>query len=137
MNLSYHIDEKVDIGKLIKLYESVKWQQYTMLDKKNMEKMILSSHHTIQVFDGKRLVGFIRSLSDGVLYVMIQDVIVNPEYQRKGIGKSLVTKMISLYGNHPKKSFIRLFSEPSAEGFYIALGFTKFPLTPYALKNDD
>lgn len=137
MNLIYHIDKKVDIDKVIELYESVGWKKYIMLNKTSMKKMILNSHHTIQVFDGGRLVGFIRSLSDGVLYVMLQDVIVHPEYQRKGIGESLVKKMISLYENYPDKSFIRLFSEPNAEGFYISLGFTKFPLIPYSLKNND
>lgn len=137
MNLSYHVDEKVNIDKVIELYESVEWNIYTMLDKTSMDKMISSSHHTIQVFDGEKLVGFIRSLSDGVLYVILQDVIVHPEYQGKGIGKSLVKKMISLYESHPNKSFIRLFSEPNAEGFYASLGFIKFPLTPYALKNDE
>lgn len=134
MKIEYKLDKKVDIDQLLALYESVGWNSYVELKKSAIEKIVLNSHHIIQAFDGKRLIGFVRSISDGVLYAIFQDLIVHPEYQRKGIGTTLVKKILELYESFPRKDYIRLFAEPGSESFYHSLGFCKCNLTPFMVK---
>ena len=41
-------------------------------------------------WDGARLVGSIRILTDGYFFATIPEIMVDPEYQRRGIGRRLV-----------------------------------------------
>ncbi len=44
----------------------------------------------IGAWDGPRLVGVVRVLSDGYTFSAIADILVDPEYQRMGIGRTLM-----------------------------------------------
>lgn len=45
------------------------------------------------ISDGK-VVGMGRLVGDGAMYWYLQEIIVLPEYQRKGIGKSIVSRLL-------------------------------------------
>ena len=44
----------------------------------------------IGAWDGARLVGSIRILTDGYFFATIPEILVDPEYQRRGIGQRLM-----------------------------------------------
>ena len=44
----------------------------------------------IGAWDGKRLVGSIRVLTDGYFFATIPEILVDPQYQRRGIGRRLM-----------------------------------------------
>jgi ribosomal protein S18 acetylase RimI-like enzyme len=44
----------------------------------------------IGAWDGPRLVGSIRILTDGYFFATIPELLVDPEYQRRGIGRRLM-----------------------------------------------
>jgi GNAT superfamily N-acetyltransferase len=44
----------------------------------------------IGAWDGDRLVGLARVLSDGYFYAALADVVVDPDFQRKGVGRELM-----------------------------------------------
>ena len=73
--------------------------------------------------DGQ-LVGAGRVLADGLDCAYIADVAVNPEHQGVGIGKAIVSRLVSLASGHKK---ILLYANPGREGFYASLGF--LPMT--------
>jgi GNAT superfamily N-acetyltransferase/uncharacterized membrane protein (DUF485 family) len=50
----------------------------------------------IGAWDGGRLVGAVRLLSDGYAYTAIADIIVDPEYQRLGIGRELMQRALAV-----------------------------------------
>lgn len=56
-------------------------------------KILKSSYKSIVALDGNKVIGFINAISDGVLSAYIPLLEVLPEYQSKGIGKELVSKM--------------------------------------------
>ena len=69
-----------------------------------------------------RVVGFINAISDGVLSAYIPLLEVLPQYQKMGIGKALVTRMLTslqhLY-------MIDLLCDPPLQAYYEKLGMHK------------
>jgi GNAT superfamily N-acetyltransferase len=72
------------------------------------------------VYAEDKLIGAGRVLADGLDCAYIADVAVHPEYQRLGIGKAIIGKLVALADGHKK---IILYANPGTEGFYRELGF--------------
>lgn len=51
----------------------------------------------ITVWHEQQLIGLIRSVGDGETILYIQDLLVHPAYQNKGIGTQLIEKMVQAY----------------------------------------
>ncbi|MFN8446371.1 MAG: GNAT family N-acetyltransferase [Caldilineaceae bacterium] len=77
------------------------------------------------------LVGAARAISDGVISSAIYDVVVDPDYQRQGIGRKLMEALLSRL---PKRS-VMLVSTHGNEEFYRKLGFRKLR-TAYMLQDN-
>jgi ribosomal protein S18 acetylase RimI-like enzyme len=80
-----------------------------------------ASHTTVFAYDGDKLVGFGRAISDGVYQAGIYDCAVLPEYQGQGIGKRIVEQILSRL---PTCNVV-LYAAPGKEGFYGKLGFRR------------
>jgi ribosomal protein S18 acetylase RimI-like enzyme len=74
------------------------------------------------IFENERLVGAGRALADGVDCSYICDIAVHPDFQGRGLGKGIITKLKDLSAGHRK---IILYANPGAEGFYKKLGFKR------------
>lgn len=110
-----------NIDEIKNLYDAVGWKVYT----DNMDNLMRGYENSLKVlaaFDGDKLIGIIRAVGDGFTIVFIQDILVIPSEQRKGIGKALVKAMIDLY---PEVRQIELVTDidPKTIGFYKSLGF--------------
>ncbi|CEG27087.1 GNAT family N-acetyltransferase [Bacillus sp. B-jedd] len=57
-------------------------------------KLLQNSSHIVLAVEGEQVIGFITAISDGVLSAYIPLLEVLPEYQGKGIGQELVSKML-------------------------------------------
>jgi ribosomal protein S18 acetylase RimI-like enzyme len=57
------------------------------------KKLLRGSYKVVLAYEDNKLIGFINSVSDGVLSAYIPLLEVLPEYQGKGIGKELVKKL--------------------------------------------
>lgn len=73
-------------------------------------------------FDGPRLVGAARALSDREYHATIYDVAVHPDYQRRGIGSRLVNELTSMLPVWR----VLLVADGGVTGFYRRLGFESF-----------
>src|SRR6185437_7988394 len=73
-------------------------------------------------FDGPRLVGAARALSDREYHATIYDVAVHPAYQRRGIGTRLVNELISMLPVWR----VLLVADGEVTAFYRRLGFEPF-----------
>jgi len=81
------------------------------------------------VHNGQRI-GMARAVSDGGYVVIIVDVIVHPVYQRMGIGKAMMGRMM----DHIRGSLaegegvcVNLMAAKGKEAFYRSFGFTERP----------
>lgn len=83
------------------------------------------------VFDDNKLIGFGRSISDGVRQAAIYDVAIEPTYQGKGIGKQILKNIMDAT---PNCTFV-LYAALGKEEFYKKIGF-KVMKTGMILFND-
>jgi GNAT superfamily N-acetyltransferase len=82
--------------------------------------LLLNSTFVVSAWDGARLVGLSRVVSDRVYFSTLQQVGVHPDYQRQGLGTELVRRCIERFS---KTSFLLTTDEPSNETFYGRFGF--------------
>lgn len=67
------------------IYKKESWNAYL----KDDEKLIRAFDNSLYImgaFDDFKLIGFIRCVGDGEHILMVQDLIIDPEYQKRGIG---------------------------------------------------
>ncbi|MEX2234035.1 MAG: GNAT family N-acetyltransferase [Cyclobacteriaceae bacterium] len=83
---------------------------------------------SVCVEDGNNLVGMGRVVGDNAIYLHIQDVIVHPDFQRKGIGK-LIMEALLKYADQVAgtNTNIGLMCSKGREEFYTAFGFSIRP----------
>jgi GNAT superfamily N-acetyltransferase len=72
------------------------------------------------VYAGDQLAGVGRALADGLDCAYIADVAVHPGHQGRGLGKAIISQLVTAAQGHKK---IILYAAPGAEGFYARLGF--------------
>jgi len=94
-------------------------------------KAFENSHTTVFAYHDDQLIGFGRAISDGVFQAAIYDVAINPDYQGKGLGRTIMKNIIARL---PKVNII-LYASPGKEGFYVKLDFRKMK-TGMALFNN-
>lgn len=78
---------------ILSLYTSVGWENYTR-NPQMLECAYENSFLKIAAFEGKQLIGMVRVVGDGASVILIQDLLVHPEYQRKGIGSQLMRAVL-------------------------------------------
>ncbi|MCP8616196.1 GNAT family N-acetyltransferase [Salirhabdus salicampi] len=111
--------ENIDWKELSELFQQVNWEGYNM---ENVEKAFRNSYIVCFAFIDNKLVGCGRSISDGVRYAAIYDVVVAPHMQGKGIGHKLVDSLL----NHLKDiPFVHLTTTIGKETFYEQFGLRK------------
>ena len=100
---------------ILGLYESVGWTNYT--DKPEMlRNAYLNSLKIYGAYVDDKLIGIIRVVGDGYSVIFIQDLLVHPEFQRKGVGT------LKEYENVYQMHLITEDSEKTIS-FYKSLGF--------------
>lgn len=69
-------------------------------------------------------VGMARVVGDGVKYFMVQDVVVLPDHQGRGIGRALLARVLDLIARRaPAPAFVTLFATAEGSALYRAAGF--------------
>lgn len=83
--------------------------------------MLKQTQVAVGVFSGDDLVGFGRAVSDGCSDAYIQDVVVDPEFRKHGIGSGIIRRL-ELELRRCGIDWIGLVGEPGTESFYSRLG---------------
>ncbi|WP_094228592.1 GNAT family N-acetyltransferase [Methanolobus psychrotolerans] len=86
-----------------------------------LKRAFEASYSVVIVRDPNRLIGMCRALCDGEYQAAIYDMVLLPEYQGKGIGKEMISRLCEAL---PVENII-LYSVPGREGFYIKCGFKR------------
>lgn len=86
-----------------------------------LEQAYNNSLYTLSVYNDNSLVGIIRVVGDGHSIIYIQDIIVHTDYQKKGIGTTLINKVLDKYSN-VYQTVLLTDNKPSTVSFYESIG---------------
>ena len=106
---------------ILRLYASVGWTAYTDYPdvlRKGFENSML----TLAAYEDDQLLGIIRAVGDGYTVVFVQDILVFPEHQRKGIGTALLKALLDGY-SHVRQIELATDNTPKTIAFYKSMGF--------------
>lgn len=116
-------DQKPTMPEVLALYKSVGWSMYTR-DPARLERTLTHSLMVLGAYEGKQLVGLIRAVGDGETILFIQDLLVLPEYQRRGIGKQLIEALLARFPE-VRQRVLLTDDDPKTRSFYKAAGFVE------------
>ena len=114
---------RYDEGAVLALYAAVGWTNYTQRPEM-LRRAFSGSLCTLAAYDGERLVGLVRAVGDGASILCVQDLLVLPEYQRRGIGRRLMGELLARYPD-VYQTMLLTDDTPEHAAFYKHAGFTK------------
>ncbi|MDJ0572703.1 MAG: GNAT family N-acetyltransferase [Pleurocapsa sp. MO_192.B19] len=125
--ISFSTERDLDIYELEELCDRVGWARRPV---RKVKKAINHSFLVVSMWEvqGKkrRLIGFARATSDHAFNATIWDVVVDPNFQGRGLGKAMMKYMISQLRSEDISN-ITLFADPQVVTFYQRLGFILDP----------
>jgi GNAT superfamily N-acetyltransferase len=125
MAIAYRND---DLGKsaCFQLFAATGWNRVYGLNEAEYFEAVLQSWHVVAAFDGEQLVGLGRIISDGRLYALIVDIIVLPQYRRRGIGTAIMQQLLERCRTSGIRD-VKLFAVQGKADFYRNFGFVARP----------
>jgi len=118
--IQYSDSKDFDLPQLQALFEQADWARGRTPE--DIQRMLGETDVTISAWDGTKLVGFGRVLTDYVFRASVWDVIVDVLYQDQNIGKGLVQRILT----HTSLAQVELFwlCTRCYQDFYSSLGFS-------------
>ena len=116
-NPAYREDE------ILALYDSVGWTAYTERPAM-LRQAIEHSLCVLAAYQDGTLVGLARAVGDGASIVYVQDILVSPPYQRRGIGSALLRQLLARYAA-VYQLVLMTDDTPRTAAFYRAMGLSR------------
>ena len=108
-------------AEILRLYQSVGWTAYTC-HPEVLQKGFENSMLTLAAYEKEQLLGLIRTVGDSNTIVFVQDILVSPEHQQKGIGSALLQAILDRY-SHVRQIQLATDNTPKTIAFYKSMGF--------------
>ncbi|MBU3537611.1 GNAT family N-acetyltransferase [Polynucleobacter sp. UK-Gri1-W3] len=123
--IEYRNDALITAEQAIDLYKrSTLGERRPIHNVQTFEAMLKNANLTVTAWDGAKLVGISRSLTDFSYVAYLADLAVDEQYQRSGIGKQLIEETKALLG---PECMIVLLAAPKANDYYEHIGFEHNP----------
>ena len=108
--MRYIVDDRsLEAGRFLEFVNGVWPGEYDM----EKTQAALSKTLNITAYDGEHLVGCLRILSDGYYFGTITELLVLPQYQKRGIGSRLLQ-----LARENTPTMLYFGAQPGAEDFY-------------------
>ena len=111
-NISYRVDFSAD--DFLALAQRVWPRDYSS----TQAAAALERTINIGAWDGSRLVGSIRVLTDGYFFATVSEILVDPSYQRRGIGRHLMELALE----HAPRGKMAFGAQPERVSFFDRIG---------------
>lgn len=111
--------DSIDWTHICELFYKVNWRTRV---EDEIRLAFSKSTVTLFVYFEAQIIAFGRTVDDGRYYAQLADIIVDPDYQSNGLGKSLVSKINEQLENY---HFVTLTAAPGKGDFYKSLGWKK------------
>ncbi len=121
MSIQYDASRRISESQFIDLLRrSTLSERRPVDDLKCIRAMLRHADLLCTAWDGDKLIGVARSVTDFEYCCYLSDLAVDAKYQRQGIGKALIALTQSCLG---AKAKIILLAAPKAVAYYPKLGF--------------
>lgn len=131
MDITYSSEHCPNDSELKELFSTVEWQVSRHIDR--LSAAMYKYDNLITAWDGARLVGLVCSLDDGAVTAYINYLIIHPDYQRMGIGKELMRRILNEYRDFMR---VELIADAGAAEFYDKLDFGAINAVPMCFSPD-
>lgn len=107
---------------VLQLLKDAYWAQGRSLE---TQQTALANSLNFGVYQNERLIGHARVVTDGATFAWLCDVIIDPEFRGRGLGKQLVAHVVA----DPRVRSVRRFllATRDAHGLYAQHGFEPLP----------
>ncbi|KAF2795671.1 acetyltransferase, GNAT family [Melanomma pulvis-pyrius CBS 109.77] len=68
-------------------------------------------------------VGMGRLMGDGAMFLLLCDMAVHPDHQRRGLGKAMMQTLVDYCDEHAPHAYVSLVADPMGQGLYPKFGF--------------
>jgi len=123
--ITYRDNAKITADQAIDLYiRSTLGERRPVHNVETFKAMLENANLIITAWDGEKLIGISRSLTDFVYVAYLADLAVDQKYQKSGIGKQLIEETQARLGS---ECMIVLLAAPKANEYYEHIGFEHNP----------
>ena len=109
------------LDEALALYTAVGWTAYTNAPD-TLRRALAGSSLVLTARRDGVLVGLARAVGDDATICYLQDVLVNPDARRSGVGGALVRAVLERYA-HVRQKVLLTDDEPGQRAFYLSLGY--------------
>lgn len=118
MSITFSATQDFAVEQLGQLFTSVGWKAGEHPER--LQAAMRNSAKVISAWDGDVLIGLVNALSDGVMVAYVHYLLVRPDYQRRGLGRELLSRMLAEYEGCARKLLV---TDDDGVGFYERCGF--------------
>ena len=122
-SIEIRIGPQLPFDAVARLYDAVGWTAYTQ-EAETIRAGLRGASFVAAAFAGERLVGLVRAVSDDATVSYVQDVLVDPDFQRSGVGRALMGAVAARYA-HVRQHVLLTDDEPGQRAFYESLGYAE------------
>ena len=105
------------------LHRAVGWK---ILNDDIVASSLENSHIVLGAYKDQKIIGMVRLISDTASHGLVADMIVLPDYQRRGVGRKLMnelTSQVQSFVNDKDQFLVELVPTKGNEEFYKKCGF--------------
>jgi ribosomal protein S18 acetylase RimI-like enzyme len=117
-NITYSFNKPAQLNAIQALLKQTEWAHNRT--QHTLQVMIENTPLYLGAWTDDRMIGFARILTDDVFRAFIEDVIVDVEYRKRGIGREMIRRILARL-SHVQE--ITLHCSEENMPFYEALGF--------------
>lgn len=125
MDIKVLLNGPVPFDQLSEMYSIVGWNRDGSRTVPALQKMLEKTSHYVTAFEGSQLIGFGRVISDDIFLFQLSDVMVRPEFRKRGIGLQILKQLLDALP--PNANTIRMIDGFINSSVWEKLGYHTVP----------
>ena len=131
--VSYYLNKPIDVNQLSELRKSVGWNRMEA----SLRNPKLQHFLSISACEDDNLIGYVEVISNGVTDAYIQDLMVHPSMQHRGMGTQLMNMTINEIKKREIYMVSVIYGEEELKEFYEKFGFTSMLCGQMELRDEE
>lgn len=119
--ITYKLNQPLEVEDVIRVFDASGIGRPTK-DRERIGRMLKNASLTVSAWDGSRLIGVCRALTDFSYCCFLSDLAVDRAYQHQGIGKEMIARLRTEIGDEVS---LIIQAAASSMSYYPQLGFEK------------